>query len=208
MVQRLSSRRQRRRELSVLLAQSATPATLSPAPCASCWPNLIYFFVILELPCLMTLQPPRHPGALYWRLCSPVQDWPGSLCQGVFGLARADWDGGGCKTISPKGFSRCCREVYCLKSLNHPNITKLFEVMAAPDMLYLVMQHVREGDLREHLENHRPLTSDKPAPRSGRWCGAPVLPPAGHRPQGPEADNILLDEDRTVKLADFSSVRR
>ncbi|KAK1345235.1 hypothetical protein QTO34_013945 [Cnephaeus nilssonii] len=25
--------------LSVLLAQSATPATLSPAPCASCWPN-------------------------------------------------------------------------------------------------------------------------------------------------------------------------
>ncbi|KAK1334248.1 LOW QUALITY PROTEIN: hypothetical protein QTO34_005250, partial [Cnephaeus nilssonii] len=39
MVQTLSSRRQRRRELSVLLAQSATPATLSPAPCASCWPN-------------------------------------------------------------------------------------------------------------------------------------------------------------------------
>ncbi|KAK1328995.1 hypothetical protein QTO34_011166 [Cnephaeus nilssonii] len=26
-------------ELSVLLAQSATPATLSSAPCASCWPN-------------------------------------------------------------------------------------------------------------------------------------------------------------------------
>ncbi|KAK1342186.1 hypothetical protein QTO34_016943 [Cnephaeus nilssonii] len=35
----LSSRRQWRRELSVLLAQSATPATLSPAPCASCCPN-------------------------------------------------------------------------------------------------------------------------------------------------------------------------
>ncbi|KAK1339027.1 hypothetical protein QTO34_019699 [Cnephaeus nilssonii] len=39
MVQTLSSRRQWRRELSVLLAQSATRATLSPAPCASCWPN-------------------------------------------------------------------------------------------------------------------------------------------------------------------------
>ncbi|KAK1345525.1 LOW QUALITY PROTEIN: hypothetical protein QTO34_007983 [Cnephaeus nilssonii] len=39
MVQTLSSRRLWRRELSVLLAQSATPATLSPAPCASCWPN-------------------------------------------------------------------------------------------------------------------------------------------------------------------------
>ncbi|KAK1333082.1 hypothetical protein QTO34_006616 [Cnephaeus nilssonii] len=39
MVQTLSSRRHWPRELSVLLAQSATPATLSPAPCASCWPN-------------------------------------------------------------------------------------------------------------------------------------------------------------------------
>ncbi|KAK1334934.1 hypothetical protein QTO34_004506 [Cnephaeus nilssonii] len=39
MTQTLSSRRQWRRELSVLLAQSATPATLSPTPCASCWPN-------------------------------------------------------------------------------------------------------------------------------------------------------------------------
>ncbi|KAK1333626.1 hypothetical protein QTO34_006011 [Cnephaeus nilssonii] len=39
MTQTLSSRRQWCRELSVLLAQSATPATLSPAPCASCWPN-------------------------------------------------------------------------------------------------------------------------------------------------------------------------
>ncbi|KAK1337524.1 hypothetical protein QTO34_002155 [Cnephaeus nilssonii] len=39
MTQTLSSRRHWLRELSVLLAQSATPATLSPAPCASCWPN-------------------------------------------------------------------------------------------------------------------------------------------------------------------------
>ncbi|KAK1333694.1 hypothetical protein QTO34_006080 [Cnephaeus nilssonii] len=37
--QTLSSRCHWRCELSVLLAQSATPATLSPAPCASCWPN-------------------------------------------------------------------------------------------------------------------------------------------------------------------------
>ncbi|KAK1344064.1 hypothetical protein QTO34_014623 [Cnephaeus nilssonii] len=39
MAQMLSSRRRWQRELSVPLAQSATPATPSPAPCASCWPN-------------------------------------------------------------------------------------------------------------------------------------------------------------------------
>ncbi|KAK1338680.1 hypothetical protein QTO34_019337 [Cnephaeus nilssonii] len=37
--QTLSSRPHWHRELSVLLAQSAIPATLSPAPCASRWPN-------------------------------------------------------------------------------------------------------------------------------------------------------------------------
>ncbi|KAK1341068.1 hypothetical protein QTO34_017469 [Cnephaeus nilssonii] len=39
MVQTLSSCCHWRRELSVLPAQSATPATPSPAPCASLWPN-------------------------------------------------------------------------------------------------------------------------------------------------------------------------
>ncbi|KAK1340668.1 hypothetical protein QTO34_017058 [Cnephaeus nilssonii] len=39
MVQTLSSHRRWRRKLSVPLAQSATPATPSPAPCASRWPN-------------------------------------------------------------------------------------------------------------------------------------------------------------------------
>ncbi|KAK1334546.1 hypothetical protein QTO34_005553 [Cnephaeus nilssonii] len=39
MAQTLSSRRHWRRELSILLAQSATPATPSPAPCAFLWSN-------------------------------------------------------------------------------------------------------------------------------------------------------------------------
>ncbi|KAK1333261.1 hypothetical protein QTO34_006802 [Cnephaeus nilssonii] len=39
MAQTLSSHRRWRCELSVPLAQSATPATPSPAPCASRWPN-------------------------------------------------------------------------------------------------------------------------------------------------------------------------
>ncbi|KAK1344824.1 LOW QUALITY PROTEIN: hypothetical protein QTO34_013526 [Cnephaeus nilssonii] len=65
MAQMLSSRRHWRRELSVLLAQSATPATLSPAPCASCWPNHGHSGVMVKyglIPC----------SSSFWDYVTPI----------------------------------------------------------------------------------------------------------------------------------------
>ncbi|XP_054585318.1 serine/threonine-protein kinase MARK2-like [Eptesicus fuscus] len=113
------------------------------------------------------------------------------------------------KAISLKGFPRYHREVYCLQSLNHPNITELFEVIATPDKLYLIMEHVREGDLREHLENHGPLSERqaraafRQVVSALRYCHQRGI---AHRDLKP--DNILLDEARTVRLADFGFSRR
>ena len=42
------------------------------------------------------------------------------------------------------------------KSLYHPNVTKLFEVIATKKNLYLFMGHVNGGDLLDYLENHDP----------------------------------------------------
>ncbi|KAK1333702.1 hypothetical protein QTO34_006088 [Cnephaeus nilssonii] len=113
------------------------------------------------------------------------------------------------KAISLKGFPRYHREVYSLQNLNHPNITKLFEVITTPDKLYLVMEHVRGGDLREHLENHGPLSERqaraafRQVVSALRYCHQRGI---AHRDLKP--DNILLDEDGTWKLADFGFSRK
>ncbi|KAK1339449.1 hypothetical protein QTO34_020132 [Cnephaeus nilssonii] len=68
------------RELSVLLAQSATPATLSPAPCASCWPNRgrsgvmtlitltakVVFLPKSSSPARPKLEASTYPGKFHW----------------------------------------------------------------------------------------------------------------------------------------------
>uniref|UniRef100_G1QCH3 non-specific serine/threonine protein kinase n=1 Tax=Myotis lucifugus TaxID=59463 RepID=G1QCH3_MYOLU len=108
------------------------------------------------------------------------------------------------KTIDRKGSSELPQEAHCLESLNHPNITSLFEVIVTQDKFYLVMEYVRGGDLREHLETSGPLT-EREARAAFRelvsalqYCHHRGI---AHRDLKPA--NILLDANRSIKLADF-----
>ncbi|XP_070264871.1 serine/threonine-protein kinase MARK2-like [Myotis yumanensis] len=108
------------------------------------------------------------------------------------------------KTIKRKGSSELPQEAHCLESLNHPNITSLFEVIVTQDKFYLVMEYVRGGDLREHLETSGPLT-EREARAAFRelvsalqYCHHRGI---AHRDLKPA--NILLDANRSIKLADF-----
>lgn len=62
------------------------------------------------------------------------------------------------KVANWQGSSDVVQETHPLKELNHPNITKLSEVIITEDHVYLSMQHVSEGTLFDYLENCGPIT--------------------------------------------------
>lgn len=60
------------------------------------------------------------------------------------------------KVVNWQGSSDVLQEIHPLKELNHPNITKLFEVIIIEDQVYLFMQH--ERTLFDYLENCSSMT--------------------------------------------------
>jgi len=104
------------------------------------------------------------------------------------------------KTTAKKLF----REVRIMKLLNHPNIVKLYEVIDTPTELYLFMEYASSGEIFDYLVAHGRM-KEKEARRIYRqivlvidYChNLHVI----HRDL--KAENLLLDRNMNVKIADF-----
>ncbi|XP_059537145.1 serine/threonine-protein kinase MARK2-like [Myotis daubentonii] len=108
------------------------------------------------------------------------------------------------KGISRKGCPEFPQEAHCLQTLNHPNITSLFEVIATQDKVYLVMEHVRGGDLGEYLETYGRMTEQEARAAFRQLVSA--LQYCHHRGiahRDLKPANILLETNGLMKLADF-----
>ncbi|TGZ67053.1 hypothetical protein CRM22_005004 [Opisthorchis felineus] len=99
---------------------------------------------------------------------------------------------------------KLAREVRVMKTLSHPNIVKLYEVIETTRHVYLVMEYAKNGEVFDHLLRIGRMP-EKEAQKLFRQLFSAVeychQKNIVHRDL--KAENLLFDENNNLKLADF-----
>ncbi|XP_067844972.1 serine/threonine-protein kinase MARK1 isoform X5 [Heptranchias perlo] len=106
--------------------------------------------------------------------------------------------------LNPTSLQKLFREVRIMKILNHPNIVKLFEVIETEKTLYLIMEYASGGEVFDYLVAHGRMKEKEARAKfrqivsSVQYCHQKHIV---HRDL--KAENLLLDADMNIKIADF-----
>ncbi|CAH1791800.1 unnamed protein product [Owenia fusiformis] len=106
--------------------------------------------------------------------------------------------------LNPSSLQKLFREVKIMKMLDHPNIVKLFEVIETEKTLYLVMEYASGGEVFDYLVAHGRMKEKEARSKfrqivsSVQYCHQKHIV---HRDL--KAENLLLDGDMNIKIADF-----
>ncbi|XP_032682823.1 serine/threonine-protein kinase SIK3-like isoform X3 [Odontomachus brunneus] len=106
--------------------------------------------------------------------------------------------------LNEENLAKIFREVHIMKRLRHPHIIRLYQVMETEKMIYLVTEYAPGGEIFDHLVRNGRM----PEPEARRIFHQIVLAVrylhqqrVVHRDL--KAENLLLDADNNIKLADF-----
>ncbi|XP_063002232.1 serine/threonine-protein kinase MARK2 isoform X4 [Elgaria multicarinata webbii] len=106
--------------------------------------------------------------------------------------------------LNSSSLQKLFREVRIMKVLNHPNIVKLFEVIETDKTLYLVMEYASGGEVFDYLVAHGRMKEKEARAKfrqivsAVQYCHQKFIV---HRDL--KAENLLLDADMNIKIADF-----
>ncbi|KAH7648179.1 hypothetical protein FG379_000103 [Cryptosporidium bovis] len=101
-------------------------------------------------------------------------------------------------------YDKSKKEISILKSIIHPHIIRLYEVLDTPTDIYMIMEYVKGGELFDYILQKGRLSEDESRRLfqqliSGmEYC---YLNGICHRDLKPE--NILLDDKFNIKIGDF-----
>ncbi|XP_066919900.1 serine/threonine-protein kinase MARK1-like isoform X12 [Clytia hemisphaerica] len=106
--------------------------------------------------------------------------------------------------LNQTSLQKLFREVRIMKFLDHPNIVKLYEVIETDKTLYLIMEYASGGEVFDYLVAHGRMKEKEARAKfrqivsSVQYCHQKHVI---HRDL--KAENLLLDADMNIKIADF-----
>ncbi|MEH0147626.1 protein kinase [Corynebacterium sp. Q4381] len=100
------------------------------------------------------------------------------------------------------------REARAMAQLSHPNLVNVYDFSADGDTIFLIMELITGGTLRELLDERGPMPAHAAASvMRGMLTGLSVAHAKGLIHRDIKPDNVLINADHRVKLADFGLVR-
>ncbi|KAI5640077.1 protein kinase domain-containing protein [Phthorimaea operculella] len=96
------------------------------------------------------------------------------------------------------------REIAIMKKLRHPHIVRLYQVMESTHTIYLVTEYAPNGEIFDHLVSRGRMPESEAARAFAQMVAAVGYCHANgvvHRDL--KAENLLLDRNMNIKLADF-----
>ncbi|KAG6740962.1 hypothetical protein POTOM_056434 [Populus tomentosa] len=106
--------------------------------------------------------------------------------------------------LKHKMISQIKREISTMKLIRHPNVVRMYEVMASKTKIYIVLQFVTGGELFDKIASQGRLKEDEARKYFQQLiCAVDYCHSRGvyHRDLKPE--NLLMDANGILKVSDF-----
>uniref|UniRef100_A0A673K925 non-specific serine/threonine protein kinase n=1 Tax=Sinocyclocheilus rhinocerous TaxID=307959 RepID=A0A673K925_9TELE len=106
--------------------------------------------------------------------------------------------------LNSANLEKIYREVQIMKLLKHPHIIKLYQVMETKDMLYIVTEYAKNGEMFDYLTSNGRMSENEARKKFWQILTAVDYCHRHHIVHRDlKTENLLLDANMNIKLADF-----
>jgi serine/threonine-protein kinase SIK3 len=106
--------------------------------------------------------------------------------------------------LDAENLKKIAREIDIMRKLSHRHIIKLYQVMETDSMIYIVTEFAANGEIFDHLVTHGKMKEEEACRIFAQILSAiKYCHTHGVVHRDLKAENLLLDSDNNIKLADF-----